>query len=99
MSRAGRALTVATRMAVSIGVAVLVVSTVVPAPPVSPEVRLAASTAPCTDTDVTCALIMGFTSLPTPDDYFMETVTNQFIAPTHPGQTITPVAVTTPEEL
>ena len=24
---------------------------------------------------------------------------NQFIAPTHPGQTITPVAVTTPEEV
>ena len=92
------ALAVATRMTVSIGVAVLVGSTVVPAPSVSPEVRLAASTAPCTDTDVTCALIMGFTSLPTPDDFYIDAVTNQFIAPTHPEQTIEYVAVTTPEE-
>ena len=89
----------ATRMAVSIGVAALVVmSTVVPAPTVSPAVRLAASTAPCTQTDVTCALIMGTSGVPTPDDFYVESVKNQFIAPTHPGQ-IDYVKVTTPEEL
>ena len=93
------ALAVARRMAVSIGVAVLVVvATVAPAPTVAPEVRLSASSPPCTDTDVTCALIMGFTSLPTPDDVYIDAVLNQFIAPTHPKQTIEPVAVTTPEE-
>ena len=82
------ALAVATRMAVSIGVAALVVvATVVPAPTVSPAVRLAASTAPCTRTDVTCALILGGTTIPTPDDAYVDAVRNQFIAPTHPGQT------------
>ena len=91
------ALAVATRMTVSIGVAVLVVmATVVP---VSTAVRLAASSAPCTDTHVTCALIMGGTTIPTPDDADVEAVKNQFIAPTHPGQDIEYVAVTTPEEL
>ena len=98
------ALAVATRMTVSIGAAVLVVmATVVPVPvpasTVSPAVRLAATSAPCTRTDVTCALIMGFTGGPTPDDAYIETVRNQFIAPTHPGQEINYVAVTTPEEL
>src|SRR4051795_2093623 len=93
------ALAVATRMTVSIGIAVLVVvSTVVPAPPVSPAVRLSASTAPCTQTDVTCALIMGTSGVPTPDDFYLESVKNQFIAPTHPGQ-IEYVKVTTPEGL
>ena len=88
------ALAIATRMTVSIGVAVLVVmSTVVP---VSPAVRLAASSAPCTDTDVTCALIMGTSGVPTPDDFYVENVKNRFIAPTHPGQ-IDYVKVTTPE--
>ena len=91
------ALAVATRMTVSIGVAVLVVmATVVP---VSPAVRLAASSAPCTDTDVTCALIMGTSGVPTPDDFYVESVKNQFIAPTHPGQRIEYVKVTTPEGL
>jgi len=42
---------------------------------------------------------MGFTGGPTPDDAYIETVRNQFIAPTHPGQEINYVAVTTPEEL
>jgi hypothetical protein len=48
------------------------------------------------------ALIMGGTTVPTPDEFWIESVMNQFIAPTHPthpGQTITPVAVTTPEEI
>ena len=94
------ALAVATRMAVSIGVAVLVgVATVAPVSAVSPAVRLSASIAPCTRTDVTCALIMGGSSVPTPDDAFVVAVKNQFIEPTHPGQHIEYVAVTTPEEL
>jgi hypothetical protein len=83
----------AARIAVSMGAAALVVTaTVVPAS------TALASSPPCTQTDVTCALIMGFTSLPTPDDVYIDAVMNQYIAPTHPGQTIEPVAVTTPEE-
>ncbi|HEY5840249.1 MAG TPA: hypothetical protein VIU87_02030 [Mycobacterium sp.] len=54
----------ATRMTVSIGAAVLVMATVVP-------VSTAASTAPCTQTDVTCALIMGTSGVPTPDDFYV----------------------------
>jgi hypothetical protein len=82
----------ATRMTVSIGIAVVVVAaTVVPAPvsTVSPAVKLSADST---------ALIMGGTTVPTPDEFWIESVMNQFIAPTHPGQTIEPVAVTTPEE-
>jgi hypothetical protein len=77
-------LAVATRMAVSIGVAVLVVvATVVPVPvsTVSPPVRLS------TSTDST-ALILGGTTVPTPDDAYIDAVRNHFIAPTHPGQDI-----------
>ena len=44
------------------------------------------------------ALIMGGTTIPTPDDVYIDAVRNQFIAPTHPGQTSTTCAVTTPEE-
>ncbi len=80
------ALAVATRTTVSIGAAVLVVTATVV--PVSPAVRLAASSAPCTGPDVTCALIMGTSGVPTPDDFYVESVKNQFIAPTHPGQHI-----------
>ena len=64
---------VATRMAVSIGVAArAALATVVPAPTVSPAVRLAASTPPCTGTDVTCALVLGVTSVPTPDQAYLD---------------------------
>ena len=88
------ALAVATRMTVSIGVAVLVVmATVVPASTVS------ASAVGRTVRRLTTALIMGGTTIPTPDDAYVEVIMNQFIAPTHPGQTIEPVAVTTPEEV
>ena len=84
------ALAVATRMTVSIGVAVLVVmATVVPV--------ASASSSDVPPPDKT-ALIVGGTTFPTPDDADVEVVMNQFIAPTHPGQTIEPVAVTTPEE-
>jgi hypothetical protein len=82
----------ATRMTVSVGAAVLVVTATVvstPIPTVSPAVKLSADST---------ALIMGFTSLPTPDDAYIDAVKNQFIAPTHPGQHIEYVAVTTPEE-
>src|SRR6478609_3574776 len=88
------ALAVATRITVSIGAAVLVVTATV-----APAVRLAATSAPCTRTDVTCALILGGTSAPTPDDAYVDVVRNQLIAPTHPGQEIGYDAVTTPEEL
>ena len=82
----------ATRMTVSIGVAaVVVMATAVPVPDstVSPSVRLSADST---------ALIMGTSGVPTPDDFYVEVVKNQFIAPTHPGH-IEPVKVTTPEGL
>jgi hypothetical protein len=78
----------ATRMAVSIGVvAVVVAATVVPAPvsTVSPPVSLSA--------DSTALLVCGVTC-PTWHDADVEVIMNEFITPTHPGQTITPVAVT-----
>jgi hypothetical protein len=85
------ALAVATRMAVSIGIAaLLVIATVVPAPTAS------ASDVPPPDTT---ALILCGTTCPTPDDAYVEVVKNQFIMPTHPCQDIDYVAVTTPEEL
>jgi hypothetical protein len=46
----------------------------------------------------TTALMLCGTTCPTPDDYIVETVANQFIGPTHPGD-IEYVKVTTPEEL
>jgi hypothetical protein len=45
------------------------------------------------------ALIIGGTTIPTPDDAYVEIVKNRFIAPTHPGQDIEYVAVTTPAEV
>jgi hypothetical protein len=88
----GRFRPTATRMTVSVGVAAVVVAaTVVPAPvsTVSPAVKLSADST---------ALIMCGTTCPTPDEYVVESAMNQFIMPTHPGQAITPIAVTTPEE-
>ena len=87
------ALAVATRMTVSIGVAVLVVMA-----PVVPASTASASSSDAASPDKT-ALIMGATTIPTPDEFWVESVMNQFIEPTHPDQTIKPVAVTTPEEL
>ena len=74
-------------LAVAVVVVMATAAVPMPASTVSPAMRLSASSAPCTDTDVTCALIMGGTSVPTPDDFYVEAVKNQFIAPTHPGQT------------
>ena len=81
----------ATRMSMSIAVAVLVVmATVAPVSvsTMSPAVRLSADST---------ALILGGTTVPTPDNAYIETVRNHFIEPTHPDQ-INYVAVTTPEE-
>ena len=90
----------AMRMTVSIGAAALVVmATVVPVSTASASASASNPPyTPCTDTHTTCALILGGTSAPTPDDYYIDTVMNQFIAPTHPGQ-LGYDAVTTPEEL
>lgn len=44
------------------------------------------------------ALIMGGTTIPTPNQYFLDVVKNQAIDPLYPGQDITYVPVTTPEE-
>jgi len=95
----GRALHAAVRMLVAVVVSTLLVAVMsAPSSVVSPAVRLTAS-ANCIGTpDVTCALIMGGTSVPTPDAYYIDTVISQYIAPTHPGQ-IQYVAVTTPEEM
>jgi hypothetical protein len=81
----------ATRMTVSIGVAaVVVMATAVPAPDSTvPAVRLSA--------DSTALFVCGG-ACPTFHDADVEVIMNQFITPTHPGQTITPVAVTTPGE-
>src|SRR6478752_6701482 len=44
------------------------------------------------------ALVMGGTTVPRPDDYLVEIIKNHYIEPTHPKETINPIAVTTPEE-
>ena len=44
------------------------------------------------------ALIMGGTTIPTPDEVLVDIIKNQYIAPTYPGKNITYVPVTTPEE-
>jgi pimeloyl-ACP methyl ester carboxylesterase len=83
----------ATRVTVSIGVAILVVTATVvstPIPTVSPGVKLSADST---------ALILGGSSVPTPDDYYIETVKSHLLAPTHPGQNINYVAVTAPMEV
>jgi hypothetical protein len=89
----------ATRMTVTIGAAVVVVmAPVVPVQASSSAVRLAASTE-CTGTTAKrCALIMGTSGVPTPDDAYVENAKNRFIAPTHPSL-IDYVKVTTPEGL
>ncbi len=82
----------ATRITVSMGAAVLVVTATVLLAPVSDGVA---------GPEVVCrltALILGRTSVPTPDDAYVEIVKNQYIGPTHPDQDINYVAVTTPQE-
>lgn len=66
---------------------------------VAPVSTASAASPRCMPTDGTCALVMGFTSLPTPDKAYIDAVGNQFIAPTHSSsQHIEYVPVTTPEE-
>ncbi|OAN37856.1 hypothetical protein A4X20_21050 [Mycolicibacterium iranicum] len=57
--------------------------------PVPPAVKLTA--------DSTALLVCG-TTCPTWNDAGIEAIMDRFVAPTHPGHTITPVAVTTPGE-
>ncbi|MCW2589861.1 MAG: hypothetical protein JWQ86_2288 [Mycobacterium sp.] len=79
-----------TQMTMSIGVGVLVVvATVAPVSTVSPAAKLSA--------DSTALVVCG-TTCPTPDAALIAKVRNQFVAPTHPGQDIDYVPVTTPEE-
>jgi PE-PPE domain len=88
----GNVLRNVTRITASIGVTTLTVTAIVAATPasaVSPNVKLSADTT---------ALILCGTTCPTPDASYIETVKNQYIAPTHPGD-IDYVPVTTPEEL
>jgi hypothetical protein len=66
----------------SIGVAMLMMATVTPVSSVSG----------------TTALILGGTTVPTPDSAYITTVRNHFIGPTHPGQSIDYVPVTAPME-
>ena len=87
------ALAVAMRMAVSIGVAVLVVAATTRR---ATAVKLSASSPPCTDTDVTCALVLGGTTVPTPDQAYLDAVRDHHVGPTHPDETIEYVAVTAP---
>ena len=79
-------------MSVSIGVAVLVMATVVPV-----------STASASSSDVPppdrTALVLGGTTIPTPNQSYLDAAGNLFIGPTHPGDHITYIAVTTPEEV
>ena len=86
-----RALAVATRMSVSIGVAVLVAATVMPLP------TALASDTPPPPPDRT-ALVLGGTTVPTPDSAYIDAVRNHFIGPTHPGETIDYIPVTAPME-
>ena len=75
----------------ALAVALALTATFVPvsASTTSPAVKLSADST---------ALIMCGTTCPTPDASWVETVKNQFIAPTHPGEDIDYVEVTTPEE-
>ena len=38
------------------------------------------------------------TTCPTPNQFWIDNITNQFVVPTHPGETITPAKVTAPME-
>ena len=44
------------------------------------------------------ALVLGGTTIPTPDDYMVQLFKNQYVTPTHPGEDIEYVAVTAPQE-
>ena len=71
-------------------VAVMATAVLLAVSTVSPAVRLSADST---------ALVLCGTTCPTPDAHWVESVKNQFIEPTHPGQDIDYVAVTAPMEL
>ncbi|WP_020104994.1 PE-PPE domain-containing protein [Nocardia sp. 348MFTsu5.1] len=77
-------------MSVSVGVATLVAMAAV--------LPVSAASADESPADRT-ALILGGTTIPTPDAAYVDVVMNQYIEPTHPNENIRPVAVTTPQEL
>lgn len=82
----------ATRMTVAIsavGVVMAAMAGPAAASTMPPEVTLSADTT---------GLIVGGTTVRTWNQADLDRIMNLFITPTHPGQTITPVAVTTPEE-
>src|SRR5262245_34358220 len=74
-------------LAVALGVAAA--SAPASTPTVSPNLKLAA--------DSTALVVCGL-GCPTPDAYFVDSMMNQFVTPTHPGQTLTPVGVTGPAD-
>ena len=89
----------ATRAAASIFAGALVVTAAVTAAPISaesPTVKLSADSAEMPP--LTALLVCG-AACPTFHDADVDVVMDQFITPTHPGQIITPVAVTTPSEI
>ena len=45
------------------------------------------------------ALVLGGTTIPTPDQFYLDAVRDNFVGPLNPGDTITYVPVTTPMEL
>ena len=93
----------ATRVTVSIGVAALVVAATTPT--ASADAPPAGSPCPGTTTDCVyvppldrVALVMGGTSIPTPDQNSIDIARIRLIEPTHPGENIEYVAVTAPME-
>jgi len=76
-------------MGTVVSTAVIVVLSTVLLTPVSQALRLSADST---------ALILGRTSVPTPDDAYVEIVKNQYIVPTHRGQDIIYIPVATPQE-
>ena len=84
-------------LAVALGVAIAVATT--PAVGYAEPADSFTCSSPDSSEPDTTALIMGGTSIPRPDDAWVEAVKNRYIAPTHPGQDIEYCAVTTPEEM
>ena len=99
--RRAAAQAVATRMTVSIGVAALVVAATTPT--ASADAPPAGSPCPGNTTDCLyvpppdrTALVLGGTTVPTPDQAYLDAVRDHFIAPTHPDEDIEYIAVTAP---
>ncbi|WNG95281.1 PE-PPE domain-containing protein [Mycobacterium sp. ITM-2016-00318] len=90
-------------MTVSIGVAALVVAATTPS--ASADAPPAGSPCPGNTTDCLyvpppdrTALVLGGTTVPTPDQAYIDAVRDHFIAPTHPRQDIDYIPVTAPME-